>query len=160
MTDIEKQALALVNEVSNYKWAYVADANRPTVIDALYRAIEMLNAEREAHAATKREVSDAVEAALRLIRGFEGTNAFRAKAILERFIIKPPVDPLAKALAALGWPNGESMASAIHGAMGKAGYTFSKINEASDAEPMCEAADHPDTALAARGGRIVFDGGE
>lgn len=62
MTDIEKQALALVNEEPGYNCCHLGEVSSQLAIKVLLRALEMLNAEREAHAATKRDMSDAVEA--------------------------------------------------------------------------------------------------
>lgn len=54
MTEIEKQMLALVNEVASYECVNTSDACHADLIRALRRAIEQ-------HEAFKREVSDAVE---------------------------------------------------------------------------------------------------
>lgn len=104
MTEIEKKALALVNEVERD-----FGDNSPTIRiiredlmdEALCRAIEKHEADKAAHAATvegilkaheayKQEVSDAVEDLL------SGSVFYQAAdARLRRFIIpKPTVDPL------------------------------------------------------------------
>lgn len=128
MTEIEKQALALVNEDSPYECRNIDDAYRFTLAKALRRSLEMLNAEREAHAAYKREVSDAVEDLLAIT---DATSRYmRASKVLPRFIIKPPVDPVRLLL--------ESVCFNV---------------EDRDVETA-------KAALAARGGRIVFAGGE
>lgn len=81
MTEAEKIALAMVNELmpAGPDAQGLSDAPHGTLRLALVRAIE-------AHEAFKREVSEAITE-LRL----------RPKE-LERFIIKPPVDPLVEAV--------------------------------------------------------------
>lgn len=89
MTEIEKKALALLNEVlaelamsphtvfhRNVNWANMA----------LCRAIEQ-------HEAFRKEVSDAVEEAL----GCDFPNRTTVKACFGSFIITKPVDPLVEA---------------------------------------------------------------
>jgi len=92
MTEIEKKALALVNEVL-VEWGVLKKAvevpkNSDAFARALLRAIEQ-------HEAYKQEVSDAVKDLL------SGSVFYQSADVrLRRFIIpKPPVDPLAFALA-------------------------------------------------------------
>ena len=99
MTDIEKKALALVNEV--YKERGYAVYQRQCRHDsewfeALCRAIEQ-------HEAFRQEVSDAVEAALsvfdQLVLDDRGEAALRgARLVFARFIIAKP-DPLVEVIA-------------------------------------------------------------
>lgn len=114
MTDTEAKALALVNEfrakcaeptlpvTMSHVWAYGA------AWEALCRVIEQ-------HEAFRQEVSDAMEVSLRLTQGFEGTDAFKAKVILERFIIAKP-DPLVEVF---GHENAEQIRAAIEKRGGK-----------------------------------------
>ena len=112
MTEIEKKALALVNEVLA-EWGVLKNAvevpkNSDAFARALLRAIEQHEADKAAHAATvegilkaheayKREVSDAVEHC----RACSDPEAWtRIKFELDRFIIPKP-DPLVEALNAL-----------------------------------------------------------
>lgn len=82
MTDIEKKALALVNEVTSDDEPWTLDYVRGGVVfKTLCRAIEQ-------HDAFRQEVSDAVEAAKRVYGGHR--EAFDQ---LDRFIIAKP-DPL------------------------------------------------------------------
>ena len=74
----------------------------------------------EQHEAYKQEVSDAVEVSLRLTQGFEGTDAFKAKVILERFIIAKP-DPLVEALDSLGLEKADEWAPDIRKALAARG---------------------------------------
>ena len=84
MTDIEKKALALVNETSPVERADLRACTRDQFREALCRAIEQ-------HEAFRQEVSDA-------ITGFDeyGTEAAWEK--LSRFIIAKP-DPLVEVIA-------------------------------------------------------------
>ena len=109
MTEIEKEALALVNEVNEVREfdcgvsIYHVHKAKP-LRQALCRAIEKHEADKAAHAATiegilkaheayKQEVSDAVEHC----RACSDPEAWtRIKFELERFIIAKP-DPLADA---------------------------------------------------------------
>lgn len=108
MTEIEKKALALVNEVLA-EWGVLKNAvevpkNSDAFARALLRAIEHHEADKAAHAATvegilkaheayKQDVSDAVEHC----RACSDPEAWtRIKFELERFIISKP-DPLADA---------------------------------------------------------------
>ncbi len=83
MTDIEKKALALVNEVETERgmseWTDVCRSEL-TMGEALCRAIGQ-------HEAFRQEVSDAVEAYLSHTRPWPDNS-------LRRFIITKPVDPL------------------------------------------------------------------
>ena len=85
MTEAEKIALALLNEVADQygMMEYTRIDRGLTHLEALCRAIEQ-------HEAFKREVSEAVEKAL----SYGGLESLRREAVLSRFIIKTPVDPL------------------------------------------------------------------
>ena len=85
MTEIEKKALALVNEAQKIRGLTGSPWNSPTILnEALYRAIEQ-------HEAFRQEVSDAVKA-------YKADNPFTYNAfLLERFIIAK-ADPLVEAL--------------------------------------------------------------
>lgn len=100
MTEIEEKALALRNAVLTERglstWG-VFKREESSVAEALCRAIEQLEAERTAHAATKaeaeafrREVSDAVE---ECCSEHLSTGEFHANSI-RRFILAKPIDPL------------------------------------------------------------------
>lgn len=90
MTDIEKKALALVNEVCA-EWEVVLatddDMDGLACFAALTRAIEQ-------HEAYKREVSDAVEALKKVWGG--GWHQCSEAQMCDRFII-PKTDPLVEA---------------------------------------------------------------
>lgn len=94
MTETERKALALVNEVrARQEWreefmAFLDRRDAPEN-EALCLAIER-------HEAFRKEVSDAVEAAKRVYGGH--LEAFDQ---LERFILPKPVDPLVEALQAV-----------------------------------------------------------
>ena len=89
MTETERKALALVNEV---KAEYPLIASEVASNLALCRAIEQ-------HEAFRQEVSGAVEAAKRVYGGHR--KAFDQ---LDRFILpKPKPDPLVEALEAALW---------------------------------------------------------
>ena len=95
MTEIEKKALALLNECAGTEvhggWG-TFDPNLTPCTRALCRAIEQ-------HEAFKQEVSDAVELSIDR-SGHDGLRAGHINEYLGRFIIpKPTVDPLAAALA-------------------------------------------------------------
>lgn len=88
MTDIEKKALALVNEVLRER----GYTNEPTAITREYCTDEALCRAIEQHEAFRREVSDAVTA-------FWPTKPPPKQ--FARFIIAKPVDPLVEALASI-----------------------------------------------------------
>ena len=105
MTEIEKKALALVNEVRADRGCHPISENfTHATAEALCRAIEQHEADKAAHAATiegilksheafRQKVSDAVEHC----RAYSDPEAWtRIKFELERFIIPKP-DPLADA---------------------------------------------------------------
>lgn len=98
MTEIEKRALALVNEVLA-EWGVLKNAveipkNSDAFARALFRAIEQ-------HEAYKQEVSDAVEEwHNRWVGAGESHSYFMS--LFSRFIIQP-VDPLVDAFDAV-WP--------------------------------------------------------
>lgn len=122
MTDIEKKALALMNEVRAERgWRLNTCVARgicgTSVEEALYRAIEQ-------HEAFRREVSDAVE------RWFACGGCDPTKGLV-RFIIPKPVDPLVDALDDMkdGRAGGttESYATCLRAAMKARGYEWTKI---------------------------------
>jgi len=123
MNEIEKKALALLNEMQKVMGRTGSPWNSPTILnEALYRAIEQ-------HEAYKQEVSDAVEKLNRHWQRYEPAKVdFHAR--FDRFIIPKPVDPLvevAKEMRNIYCATEEAWAKAAR------------------------------TALASRGGRIVFD---
>ena len=99
VTEIERKALALVNEVSIREWTDFTHADPWTLHQALCRAIQQ-------HEAFRQEVSDAVEAAKRTYGGHR--QAFDQ---LERFILPKP-DPLVEALGELADRNLEARQAA------------------------------------------------
>ena len=111
MTEIEKKALELVNEVfrdngePERDWAG-RDANE--VHEALCRAVEQ-------HEAFRQEVSDAVED---LLAGAVFRKAAHDR--LDRFIIAKP-DPLVEAMAECGVDPFESWADQLRAALAKRG---------------------------------------
>lgn len=118
MTEIEKKALALVNEVLAENGMNNTPHSRiPTAVNSLVllRAIEQ-------HEAFKREVSDAVE-----------KHWGNMPCEFDRFILPKPVDPLVEAIKALqdgrGGPTPESYAACLRNEVEARGYQFTKINE-------------------------------
>ena len=117
MTPIEQQALALINEVRNAR----GDPHIPSCdrkwnggIEALCRALERAEVEREAYEAFKRDVSNAVETAKR-IYGDQPTLDR-----LKDFIIPEPVDPLVEVLDFLeqiNWVDNTEIAKAFRKAL-------------------------------------------
>ena len=126
MNDIERKALALLNEVFREGGVHeqrpdgYVDRNKHAYDEALCRTIEQ-------HEAFKQEVSDAVNVSLRLTQGFEGTDAFKAKVILERLITKP--DPLVEAMAECGVDPFESWADQLRAALAKRGLEIREKSE-------------------------------
>lgn len=120
MTDIEKRALALLNEVERSSWEYYEIERIPN-FSALCRAIEQ-------HEAFRHEVSDAVEEV-------RDTTTWDVHPKLWRFIIPKPVDPLVEALREAGEQTGgqvsnERLAHDLRAAMKARGYEFTKIGDA------------------------------
>ena len=117
MTNIERKALELVNEIhierNDYAFNGPFDRKKYCYDEALCRAIEQ-------HEAFRQEVSDA-------LLEFYGGYFNSLGEPLNRFIIRPKLDPLVKAFADLGWYNAPTDADDLR------------------------------AALAKRGGRIVFD---
>lgn len=107
MSEIEKKALALINEVERD-----FGDNSPTIRiiredlmdEALCRAIEQ-------HEAYKQEVSDAVKSYL---------SGSRSSCILDRFIIAKP-DPLVEAMVECGFGDSSNAADDIREALAKRG---------------------------------------
>ena len=106
MTDIEKKALALVNETSPVERADLRACTRDQFREALCRAIEQ-------HEAYKHEVSDAVT-------GFDEYGTEAAWERLSRFIIPKP-DPLVEVLQEIsgegGYDNFEHYAYRLRSAL-------------------------------------------
>ena len=122
MTDIEAKALALLNEVKveRGKLVYydVINRNHDVVHEALCRAIEQHEADKDAHATRllamhsriaqaeeqladfKQEVSDAAEMAVEAI--VDWSDEIDKAEFLHQFIIPKP-DPLVDVAARLGW---------------------------------------------------------
>lgn len=101
MTDIEEQALALLNEGRKVEGLHAIDEREarnchPVSWPIAVVATEKLNAEREAHEAYKREVSDAVERFGKSIFVDPMKDDDFAEH-LSRFILPKP-DPLVEAL--------------------------------------------------------------
>jgi len=131
MTEIERKALELVNEVAQ-DVRYEPDdfeEERRDVFKALCRAIEQ-------HEAFRQEVSDAViEAVARLIKDGNPDCGVKANAILSRFIIAKP-DPLVETLKDMRsdptpYINSEIYAKRLRAALAKRGL---EIREKSDGE--------------------------
>lgn len=119
MTETEKKALALVNEVSGTAYPAMVSFRQHEVAAALCRAIERIEAleatERDCRdcdyakplmelqvefEAFRREVSDEIEGCLTYVQGYF------VKGRLGRFILPKPVDPLVEAVnKAWGWRN-------------------------------------------------------
>ena len=127
MTDIEKKALALLNECAGQEvyggWG-TFDPNQSPCTRALCRAIEQ-------HEAFRQKVSDAVEA---VFAGYHDAPIpwVVMRGMLEPFIIPKPVDPLVEVLDKLGWSfddTGPDMANDLRAAMLARGYEFTKIGE-------------------------------
>ena len=116
MTEIEKKALALLNECAGTEvhggWG-TFDPNLTPCTRALCRAIEQ-------HEAYKQEVSDVMtyikELYPTLPRNFH------------RFIIpKPTVDPLIEALTKAGWGMPETNAKELRAALGAVGFKIVEV---------------------------------
>ena len=118
MTEIEKKALALVNEITaerNEIPYYEISRDELSIVEALCRAIEQ-------HEAFKQEVSDAVELSIDR-SGHDGLRAGHINEYLGRFIIpKPTVDPLIEALTKAGWGMPETNAKELRAALGAVGF--------------------------------------
>ena len=88
MTEIERKALELCNEVQAERNHTGSPWNSPTILnEALYRAIEQ-------HEAYKQEVSDAVEKHSEWCKSI----GRQPPQLFEPFIIPKPIDPLVEAL--------------------------------------------------------------
>lgn len=115
MTETERKALALVNEVLA-EWGVLKKAvefpkNSDAFARAIYRAIER-------HEAFAQEVSDAVGRAIDDC-GHDGMRKAHISSRLDRFIIAKP-DPLVEALTELHWvydDNGCEMADELRKAV-------------------------------------------
>ena len=127
MTEIEKKALALVNEVERD-----FGDNSPTIriiredlmAEALCRAIEQHEADKAAHAATVEGILNSHEAfrqkVSEALRGyFYGTYP----SVFEGFILPKPADPLVEALGELADRNMhvEQAAETLRNALAKCG---------------------------------------
>ena len=120
MTEIERKALELVNEVSDgfHDVTSVYDIHTAKALrSALCRAIEQ-------HEAFRQEVSDAVEHFKRCYPGYQHASLF------DRFIIAKP-DPLVEAMVECGFGDSSNAADDIRAALAKRGL---EIREKSDAD--------------------------
>ena len=108
MTETERKALALVNEVAFIKRDDLRHCHRDHFRDALLRAIEQ-------HEAFRQEVSDAVEA-------YVGTDNYLGKFndTFGRFIIAKP-DPLVEVLWEAGFAHNKDTAANLRAAIEKRG---------------------------------------
>lgn len=102
MTDIEKKALALLNEVQmemhgNPGWYEGCNRTNATPVEAVCRAIEQ-------HEAYKQEVSDAVESLCNTVLMSHGHRAVR-EMLSRRFIIAK-TDPLVEVLQEISGEGG------------------------------------------------------
>ena len=127
MTEIERKALALLNEVAverGYNIAAAADRRTHYLLEAICRAIE----QREAY---KREVSDAVEEwHSRWVGAGESHSYFMS--LFSHFIIPKPVDPLVEVLDKLGWSfddTGPDMADDLREALAGRGLEIREIEQ-------------------------------
>lgn len=132
MTDIERKALALA-EAWDPRFVTPWPQERKDALVAIFtehlRAIEQ-------HEAFRRDVSDAVEALMRL---GDMMSFFDVRQALSRFILPKPVDPLVEVIATAlldGSPFDEdgshdytAEATCILSAMEARGYEFTKIGE-------------------------------
>ena len=113
MTDIEKKALALLNECG-WGGAHLKRAWNPRY-EALCRAIEQ-------HEAFKREVSDGV---VKATHTMAAGKLLEASCILAAFIIAKPVDPLVEVINdaddMVRKPDAPSYAEAIRAALAARG---------------------------------------
>ena len=122
MTDIEKKALALVNELFrplDDQYHTLDDAGFDEVCEALLHAIEQ-------HEAFRQEVSDAVE-------GYAGMVGLDPKRYFARFILPKP-DPLVEAIQAAdeahpGWESASDYAQHLRAALAARGLEVRKIGE-------------------------------
>lgn len=120
LDEIEKKALALVNEVTGLVLAPPFNRDHPYG-EALCRALEELEAEkaaraaeREQHEAFRQEVSDAVE------MHCDAMDMFPQDTVLARFIIAKP-DPLVEVCDELGLGRSVSAADELTAAIEKRG---------------------------------------
>ena len=114
MTEIEKKALALVNEAQKIRGLTGSPWNSPAILnEALYRAIER-------HEAFAQEVSDAAEQAVAFLgTQSEKTHRGRLAIALARFIIAKP-DPLVDLCYSMGLKvTGHELRAAIEKRGGK-----------------------------------------
>ena len=118
MTDIEKKALALLNEACKSDFKDIGSTYRNNILDALFLSIEQ-------HEAFRQEVSDAVT-------GFDEYGTEAAWERLSRFIIAKP-DPLVEVINdaddMVRKPDAPSYAEAIRAALAARGLEVRKIGE-------------------------------
>ena len=97
--DIEQRALELVNDICGERSEHFAGFIRRTnsIHEALCRAIEAQDAEREAQDAFRQEVS---EFALGVKEYMASVGALTWQQDCDRFIIQPKADPLQEIIAA------------------------------------------------------------
>ena len=109
MTDIEKKALALVNEACKSGFKDLGITYRNNILDALLLAIEQ-------HEAFRQEVSDAVEWVVN-----STYMPAPSEHKLRRFIIAKP-DPLVEAMVECGFGDSSNAADDIRAALAKRGF--------------------------------------
>lgn len=115
MTEIERKALALLNECG-WGGAHLKRAWNPRY-EALCRAVEQ-------HEAFKREVSEAVERVLDE-SGEHIPIAFKPK--LASFILPKPVDPLVEVCREIGLGSSKTAAEELRAALAKHGLKLERI---------------------------------
>lgn len=123
MTEIERKALALVNEVLAERNLPLYDkediAANTYVAAVVCRAIEQ-------HEAFRQEVSDAVEALL-ADTVWSDTERRMIAPYVSRFISKPPVDPLVEALKELDWCAPEKASDLLRQALAARGLKIVEV---------------------------------
>lgn len=135
MTDTEAKALALVNDVCGATYDYLAEAAVPHLEDALCRAIERLEATEARHAAELREQAERFSEVLGQIKKkFIPFKVGRTFDELAAPFILPAPDPLVEVIL--------------------------EMRVSPQLRSNQEMADELRAALAARGGKIVWEDGE
>lgn len=125
MTDIEKKALALVNEV-RAEYGYAAPVTYDWFNADSYEHLAFLRA-IEQHEAFKREVSDAVEKALYQMRANQLMQA-QVAPTLTHFIIPKP-DPLVEVMNEWWDADGYASIETFRAALAARGLEVRKIGE-------------------------------
>lgn len=123
MTEIEKKALALVNDVLNERGNYTLYASISRASDPRHEVICSLI---EQHEAYKQDVSDAIMADTDYQISHNAIPQYRTNIV--RFIIpKPTVDPLIEALTKAGWGMPETNAKELRAALGAVGFKIVEV---------------------------------